>query len=105
MASHGKPQCSVNTWESFAQEEEATKAVAKFLRQPTANLLTSYSGPKTIHQRTHRDVYWQCRDQLEQVKIGGKAWGSFVDHADALAVAVKKAGLSEQQLQLHSKDV
>ena len=29
----------------------------------------------------------------------------FVDHADALAVVVQKAGLSEKQLQLHFKDV
>ena len=89
---------------SFAQEEEAAKAVAKFLRQPMANLLTSYSAPKETHQRTHRYVYWHCRDQLWQVKIGGKVWGSFVDHADALAVVVKKAGLSQTQLQLHSND-
>ncbi len=81
---------------SFTQEEEAAKAVAKFLRQPMANLLTSYSAPKETHQRTHRYVYWHCRDQLWQVKIGGKVLGSFVDHADALAVAVKKAGLSEK---------
>jgi hypothetical protein len=57
-------------------------------------------------KRTHRYVYWHCRDQLWQVKTGGKVLGSFVDHADALAVVVNKAGLSAQkQLQLHSKGV
>ena len=39
------------------------------------------------------------------MKIGGEVWGSFVDHADALATLVKKAGLSHAQLQLHPKDV
>ena len=39
------------------------------------------------------------------MKIGGKVWGAFVDYADELAVVVKKAGLSQKQLQLHSKDV
>ena len=70
-----------------------------------ANLLTSYSAPKEAHQRTHRYVYWHCRDQLWQVKVGGKVLGSFADHADALAVAVKKAGLSQTQLHLHPHDV
>jgi len=46
---------------SFTQEEEAAKAVAKILRQPKANLVTSYSAPKETHQRTHRSVYWHCR--------------------------------------------
>ena len=79
---------------SFAQEAEAAKAVAKFLRQPMANLLTSYSAPKETHQRTHRYVYWRWSRLTLARKIGGKVWGSFVDHADALAVAVKKAGLN-----------
>ena len=96
MASHGKPWQATEQRKylgSFAQEEEAAKAVAKFLAQPMANLLTSCSAPKETHQRTHRYVYWHCRDQLWQVKIGGKVLGSFVDHADALAVVVNKAGL------------
>ena len=80
---------------SFAQEEEAAKAVAKRLRQPRANLVTYYSAPEATHQRTDRSVYLHCRDHIWQVKIGGKVWVSFVDHADALAVAVKKAGLSQ----------
>ena len=89
---------------SFAQEEEAAKAAAKFLRQTMANLLTSYSAAKATHQRAHRYVYWHWRDQLWQVKIGGKVLGSFVDHAVALAMAVKKAGLSQDNMQLHPKD-
>ena len=40
-----------------------------------------------------------------QVKIGDKVLGSFADHGDALAMAVKKAGLSQEQLQLHPKGV
>ena len=59
---------------SFTQEEEATKAVAKILRQPMANLLTYCSTPKETHQQTHRYVYRHCRDQLWQVKIGGNVW-------------------------------
>ena len=39
---------------------------------------------------------------LWQVKIGDKVWGSLVDAAIALAMAVKKARLSQE---LHPKDV
>jgi hypothetical protein len=39
---------------------------------------------------------------LWQVKIGDNVWGDFVDTAIALAMAVKKAGLSQE---LHPKDV
>ena len=35
---------------------------------------------------------------LWQVKIGDKVWGSFVDTAIALAMAVKKAGLSQNYI-------
>ena len=53
-------------------------------------------------KRTHRYVYWHRRDQLWQVKIGDKVFGSFADHADALAMAVKKAGLSQEQFAARS---
>ena len=36
-----------------------------------------------------------------QVQIGDKVWGSVVDTAFALAMAVKKVGLSQE---LHPKD-
>ena len=39
------------------------------------------------------------------MKIGDKVWGCFVDHEVALDMAAKKVGRSQEQLQLHPKDV
>ena len=90
---------------SFAEEEQAARAVAKKLKQPKKSLLRAPDAKSTAPKRTHRYVYWHSARNAWQVKIGDDFLGLFANHEDALARVIEETGLTKDELQLCSDHV